>query len=323
MRLTRRGRLAVALCVVAVGLAWQFGARSLNAVAAPLAAAVVVGAVYVSRSDEPAVTVSSVTPGEVGESRLLTVTVAGAGLADVTVRLPAGVAGAAVSTTTSLPGTIEREIELTDRGVYAIGPTTVRRRDPLGLIEQPVEVDATSGVTVYPVRHELPDEQSFGGLLADEAETERQSFDRVREYEPGDPLRQIHWKTSAKHERFHVVEFDPTQRIETIVVVAKAAPGAADQMAEAVASIAEAGLDAGLTLELAVPGAYLPPGQGTAHRENMLGILARTGSGTPAELTVADGDVAVLATGNATTVRTGSQERTFAELREAGAEVPA
>ncbi|ERG89967.1 MAG: hypothetical protein J07HX5_02140, partial [halophilic archaeon J07HX5] len=39
--------------MAAVGLAWQFGARSLNAVAAPLVAAVVVGAVYVYWSDEP------------------------------------------------------------------------------------------------------------------------------------------------------------------------------------------------------------------------------------------------------------------------------
>jgi Uncharacterized conserved protein (some members contain a von Willebrand factor type A (vWA) domain) len=309
--------------VVAVGLAWQFGARSLNAVVVPLVAAVVVGAVYTYRSDEPAVTVSSVTPGDVGESRRLTVAVAGAGLADVTVNLPPGVAEAGVSTTMSLPGTIEREIELTDRGVYAVGPTTICHRGPLGLIEQPVEVDATGSVTVYPVRHELSDEQSFGELLADEAETERQSFDRVREYEPGDPLRRIHWKTSAKHEQFHVVEFDPTQRIETVTIVAEAVPGAADSMAEAVASIADAGLDAGLTFEVAVPGAYLPPGQGTAHRENLLGILARTESGTPAELTVADGDIAVLATGDATTVRTNNRETAFAELRETGTEVPA
>ena len=295
-------------------MGWQFGARSLNAVAAPLGAALLVGIVSVARSDPPTVALSDPNPGVSGETRTVTGSVEGSGIVTIELHLPAGVAGTAVETRAS--GSFERDIELTDRGVYTVGPATVRYRDPLGLVERRVDTLETARVVVYPEYYEVSLGGVLGAVLSDEAQTERQSFDRLREYEPGDPLRNVHWKTSAKHDEFHVVEFDPTERPETVTIAAASMPGRADEMATATASIARASLDAGLDVEIAAPDGYLPPGQGDTHWQNILGLLARVESGSPTEDSVEAADIGIRAVSERTTVRTAGGDTTFTELRD-------
>lgn len=325
MRLTRRGRVAGLLVVLAIAMGWQFGARSLNAVAVPVGAALVVGAVSVYRGETPTIALSPVDPGDPGDTRRLAGTVEGSGFATVGLQLPAGLGGATVDATTSLPGGFEREIELTARGVYTVGPATIRYRDPLGLVERRAETAETTRVVVYPRRYEVSLDGALGSVLGDESQPERQSFDRIREYEPGDPLRNVHWKTSAKHEEFHVVEFEPTERPETVTIAAASMPGRADEMAEAAASIARAALDAGLDVEVVGPQESLPPGQGTAHWENLLGLLARAGSGSPADGSLEAADIRIRAVTDETAVRTATSRATVSELRERAdrREVPA
>lgn len=89
------------------------------------------------------------------------------------------------------------------RGVIPVGPATVRRGDPLGLMSR----DATwGGVTEVLVRPPMVAVESLGtGLLRDleGATTDKLSesdlaFHALREYVPGDDLRHIHWRSSAK-----------------------------------------------------------------------------------------------------------------------------
>lgn len=322
LRITRRGRAALAVIAVAVVLGWQFGARSLNAVAAPTLAALVIGALYVRRSGVPSVELSAVEAGFPGESRAVTVSLSGGGIATVELELPYGASGDRVDATVTLPHTFDLETTLEQRGLYDIGPATVRQRDPLGLVERRVETTETTTVVVYPRRYRLARDGAISQFFTDELETERQEFDRLREYVPEDPLRHIHWKSSAKHDEFLVMEFAPTQRTETVTIAASAVPGSADEMARASATLAEAALDAGFDVEVVVPDGVLPPGQGAVHRQNLLGLLARTGAGQVPDSVADEADVAIHAAGEGADVRIADRSYALSGLVTGEREAP-
>ena len=314
LRITRRGRLAIALIAVAVLLGWQFGSRSLNAVAAPTLAALLMGAIHVRRSGEPTVDLSPVEAGFPGETRGLTVSVSGRGIATVEIEMPDGTTEEQIDATVTLPHTFELETTLEERGTYEVGPPLVRQRGPLGLVERRVETAVTTTLAVYPRRHTLARDGVVSRFFTDELETERQEFDRLREYTPGDPLRHIHWKSSAKHDEFLVMEFAPTRRTETVTIAASSTPGYADEMARASATFAEAALDAGFDVEVVVPDDVLPPGQGTIHRQNLLGLLARAGSGPIPDSVADEADVAIHATEDGTDIRIADRQYALSDL---------
>lgn len=290
LQLTRRGRGAAALAVLAIVFGWGFGARSLNAIAAPTLVALVAGAFFVSRGTHPSVELSELDPGFPGETRTISLALSGTGLTTVELSFPDGVEGMPVDCTATVPDTIERELELDSRGVYRIGPPKVEQRDPLGLFERPVDVDRTTELLVYPRLYSLSRGAILSQFFLDELEAERQEFERLREYTPGDPLRRIHWKSSAKHDEYLVMEFSPSRRSETATIVGTAPRGEVDRMARIAATIADLALDSGFNVEVAVPGGHVPPGQGTAHRENILRLLARTKSGMSTPLDGEDAD---------------------------------
>ena len=316
MKLTPRGRAAAAIVVVAVFMGWQFGSRSLNAVAAPTLAALVGSAIIVYRTDPPTVELSSVEAGYSGDSRPLTVSVTGSGLTVVRLATPRGIAGDSGERTVTPPETVEYELELQSRGLYRLGPPTVKQLGPLGLVERGVHVGGMTEVVVYPRRYALSGNTILSPFFFDALKAERQEFERLREYRPGDPLRHIHWKSSAKHDQFLVMEFAPSERSETITIVGTAPRGEVDEMARLAATIADLALDAGFNVELAVPDGYLAPGQGPGHREDVLWLLARTTAGTVAPIDAAAADVAIRFGQRNLVVRLADTEYQVQELLE-------
>jgi len=313
MRLTGRGWAAVAVVVAAVVLAWAFGERSLNAVAAPTLAALAAALVAVWRADPPTVAFDDPRAGFPGEERALSFRVEGDGLARVVQSLPAGLTARPIDETVALPRAFDQAVTLEARGVYEVGPPEVRQRDPLGLVERRAGTDTTAELVVYPQVYALAD-PTLGGILADPATAERQEFDRLREYVPGDPLNNVHWKSSAKHDEFLVMEFAPTERTETLSIAAAAETGGADRMAGATATLTDAALEAGLTVELWVPDGHLPPGKGEVHRENAMRLLATTGHGSVSDAVRAEADVAISAGPRSTAVRLPEGQRPFESL---------
>lgn len=103
------------------------------------------------------------------------------------------------------------------RGMYTVGPLKLTLSDPLGLFEPRRTIGDTMDFTVYP--EILPLERvpiegrsnvfSFGrenSLLAGRS----LDFFGVREYAPGDPIRHIHWPSTARLGRLVVREFERT-----------------------------------------------------------------------------------------------------------------
>ncbi|MFC7131971.1 MULTISPECIES: DUF58 domain-containing protein [Salinibaculum] len=317
MRPTRRGVAALVVVALAMGLAWAAGERALNAVAAPLLAAFLFGAFVVWRAPEPAVAYGRLQSGYPGDERTLTIDVAGGALVTLDLHLPEGLATADVDTVVSPPATVERTLTLARRGIYRLDPPRVRQRDPLGFVERRVDVDATTEFVVYPRVYEM-DAGALSALFADELAAERQQFDRLREYEPGDPLKNVHWKSSAKRDDLLVMEFAAAEQHETVHVAAEAAEGYTDEMAAAAATLATSALEAGLTVSLTAPDDSLPAETGDEHREALLRLLSRTGPGRlPAEVRES-ADVAISADAEGTTVRLADRTQSFEAVRGTG-----
>jgi uncharacterized protein (DUF58 family) len=97
---------------------------------------------------------------------------------------------------------VERRPSL--RGKYSVGPLTARLVDPFGLAEVNATLAVAEDVLVYPRVEQL----SPGGPPADRAGSgpsvvyrlapAGDEFYAVREYESGDDLRKIHWKSVAR-----------------------------------------------------------------------------------------------------------------------------
>ena len=314
MRLTRRGQAVALIAVAAVVLGWQFGARSLNAVAAPALAALLAGAVLVSRTDAPTVELSSPGAGFPGEHRTLSLSLSGTGLVTVSLSPPEGVDCERGERQLVMPGSVEYDLELRSRGLHTVGPPTIFQRDPLGLVEREVDVTGTTTAVVYPQSYRVERGSVLSRVFLDELEAERQEFERLREYQPGDSLRRIHWKSSAKHEEFLVMEFTPSERDETVTIVATAPKGEVDEMARIVATVVDVALAAGYRVECAVPDGHIPPGHGDTHHEHLLWLLAQTGDGVVTPLSGDEADVEIAFASRNLVVRIDDREYAASEL---------
>lgn len=314
MKLTARGWTVVLVAGLAIGIGLAFGQQSLNAVAAPLLGAVGYGVVTLWRSDPPTVTAGEVQPGYPGERRQVSLAIAGGGVLKIRHRWSAGLDGEPIETIVTPPATLEREVVLGSRGVHDLDEFATWRRDPLGLVVTATAIDVGARAIVYPQVYRAAGGGALSPLLADDHRVERQAFDTLREYRPGDPLRRIHWKSSAKHEDFLVTEFASDRRVETLTIAGDAEPGMADELATAVGTLALAALRAGLDVGLTVPDAAVPTGSGDAHRANLLGVLARVGSGTVPPPAHEEADVSVKAGRKSTTIAAGGRTVTLDAL---------
>ena len=310
MRPTLRG---VGVLVVAVGatvVSAQFGQPGLAAIAAPLFAALLGATVQVYAAGLPAVERSTLRRGFVGESRTLSLTVPGSGIARVTDHRAEALGGTATAQC-SLPATLSFEVPYERRGEHDLGPVEVTVTDSLGLVVAGDTVDATDQVLVFPPVSRLGGAEAFVHTVTPDAE-EREAFDRLREYTPGDALRDIHWKSSAKRDELLVTEFDDDSEDRELLVAARAKAGHGDAMAAAAATVAVGALQSGFSVELATPDGTVPAGVGERQQLRLLEALARTGEGESGREDEAD--VLVSATDGGVAIHVGDRTEAFDDL---------
>jgi uncharacterized protein (DUF58 family) len=310
MRPTRRGLAVTAVAIAAFLLGAGAGARSLNAVVVPALVGLLAGGIQLARADPPTVERSTPEAGFPGERRTLTLTVD----ADIPCRVSESVDDGIQADSTDVSvghgGTFEYEIELLSRGEHTLGPATCRVTDSLGLFETELETTATATALVYPDVYGI-DERSIGSLVSRALGDERSSFDRLREYGPGDTMRDIHWRASAKRpdEEFVVAEYQSRSEATRVKVVGESALGSADAMAESVASLVTHLHDAGVTATVTVPG-----GNTVAHpgdTRSVLDLLARTDDGWVEPEHRTNADMYVLGKGGRATVTLADREVDF------------
>lgn len=103
------------------------------------------------------------------------------------------------------------------RGVMTIGPLKIRKGDPLGLIRHERGATDAQKLFVHPQTVILSDIDS--GILRDlEGESTESivdddlAFYGLRDYQPGDDLRNIHWPTTARTRKLEVRQFQATRQ---------------------------------------------------------------------------------------------------------------
>jgi uncharacterized protein (DUF58 family) len=105
------------------------------------------------------------------------------------------------------------------RGVVKVGPVSVVRGDPLGLFERAHQRDH---LYVHP-RTVLFDGQSLGylrdleGLPAADLSRDDVSFHALLEYQPGDDLRHVHWRSTARTGTMMIRQYEETRRSHFVI----------------------------------------------------------------------------------------------------------
>lgn len=263
--LTTRGWAVVGLVIGGSILGLLFGSRSLNAIVAPSAVAVLVAMWRVGTVSRPSIDRRSPAETTVGERRTVSLTFdePPRRLGHIADRVSPPLEADGNDRAVALDEGLVYGVTLDTRGYHRFGPTTVTIEDVLGLARRSLHYSDQAEVLVLPRTYAL----RIDGLrriahLADiKLQRERHEFDRLREYRPGDSLRDVHWKTSAKRPDidFIVKEFVKEDERGAVALSGEAVDGADDALADAMASVAVALVNAGVQIELHTPGDALDP----------------------------------------------------------------
>lgn len=110
------------------------------------------------------------------------------------------------------------------RGVIDIGPMTIGRGDPIGILRREVSWPQVERLFVHPVTVAIP--STSAGLIKDLEGTPTRdivdsdlAFHAIRQYAPGDSQRHIHWKSTAKTGTLMVRQYEETRRASLAVIL--------------------------------------------------------------------------------------------------------
>lgn len=181
--------------------------------------------------------------------------------------------------------------QCTRRGLYTLGPTTLLTADPLGLYSIKLHDPHSVTLMVTPPIVPLPQIEVAPGGRAGEGRPRPNAPERtvsaagVRQYVPGDSLRWIHWRTSARRDELFVHLFDSTPSgdwwiildLDRAVQVGEGARSTTEHGVILAASLADRGLRLGRSVGMVAHGQpliWLPPRDGDDQRWQILRALA-------------------------------------------------
>jgi uncharacterized protein (DUF58 family) len=166
------------------------------------------------------------------------------------------------------------------RGLHRLEQIEVVTRAPFGLFEKSRPIDAPSELIVFP-RKVTPPEADLDRLMRQGDEgTSRvgigQEVHGLRDHRPGEDMRAIHWRTSARIGRLIGIDREQERRRRVCVVLDQRglSGDALERAIEDAAALFERELDEGGDAGIAVPGETLPAASGSSHRFAGLSLLA-------------------------------------------------
>lgn len=171
------------------------------------------------------------------------------------------------------------------RGALRLAGVRVSTRFPFGLFSKYRMIELPGELLVYPEldpdarpapQSRTTDEGNFGAAhLREGAEAAG-----LRDYETGDAMRRVHWKSSLRRSALLVREPEDTERREARVRLATAGKPDAEAFEAEVrraASQVVHHIDAGLRVALSTDSTDIKADAGPRHRARLLGFLARVG----------------------------------------------
>lgn len=122
--------------------------------------------------------------------------------------------------------TLQYRLPVKRRGIVTVGPLEIEMADPFGLAEKRFATRSVIDVIVLPRIHDLdavpsaPGDEPESGLHHHRTlATAQEEFSTLREFQPGDDVRKVHWPSTARLGRPIVRQFDePWQRRTTVVL---------------------------------------------------------------------------------------------------------
>jgi len=174
------------------------------------------------------------------------------------------------------------------RGYINLTGCSIGRPDPLGFARGTTKLKDRQNLLVLPKRYalKLPELESqrkyhSGGVALASSIGNSEEFMSLRDYRPGDPMRNIHWKTFAKKDQLIIKEFEDEYFIRHALILDTALTSQNEQIFEEAVSIAASYLSIIQTheslLDLMFVGNKIysfSSGRGLAHTEKMMEIIA-------------------------------------------------
>lgn len=177
------------------------------------------------------------------------------------------------------------------RGLYEIGPCAIFFFDFFGFMFLKKKMPVSDRVFVYPrifdiarfprlIKGSLP----WFGIGATQSSGDDDDFFGIREYKPGDPVKSIHWISTARKHKFIVKEFQ-RQNFYRATVLFNLAEGSdagegnrtiAEYIIKITASVVKHLLDMNVSVELIAHTGemiHIPSNRGKEHFEDILKVL--------------------------------------------------
>ncbi len=174
------------------------------------------------------------------------------------------------------------------RGYLYLDGFEIAKPDPLGLFRTLFSIDAPQKMVVLPKRYMLPDfplpgatRYHAGGVSRASSVGNYEEFVSLRDYRPGDSMRRIHWKSSARKRELIIKEFQDEYFVRHALILDTFTDVAYSEVLEEAISLAASFVCTWQTreslLDLIFVGdrAYhFSSGRGTASSDTLLELLA-------------------------------------------------
>jgi uncharacterized protein (DUF58 family) len=229
--LTRPGRVVLGVGLIAIALGVATGWSEFAVIGIGCCLAMIVGGLWVLRPQHIGISRTLHPPRvTVGESAIGVVAVTNTTRTRIGQQIVEDNLGDA-SIRIELPSLAPNEtyeqlytVPADRRGLFSVGPVRVTRSDPLGLFSRDQGQGSTEELWVRPKTYRLAAISSgfardLEGQTRDTDPRGSAAFHAIREFQLGDDLRHVHWRTTAKRGELMVRQFVDTRRSSEVVLL--------------------------------------------------------------------------------------------------------
>lgn len=172
------------------------------------------------------------------------------------------------------------------RGIIQVGPMTIGRGDPLGVLQRDHTWPDVQLIYVHPVTTAIPSTSAgvlrdLEGVVSSTVVNSDLAFHAIRDYVAGDSRRHIHWRSTAKTGHLMVRQYEETRRSSIVIAIDldEEEYASADEFEMAVSAAASLSLRAvrdGRDVVVAVSGEIPRHARDTVHSLRTLPTLSPT-----------------------------------------------